>query len=120
MLKKIPHSGLSARVHATSAPARTPISLFIIGVLSAYGAQVWAQENAAPDAVVSAARTTQAVTDALPSTTVITRADIESATVSDVVCLLRQQVGVNIRQAGARGEQIGISIRGGEPKHTLV
>ena len=77
MLKKIPHSGLSARVHATSAPARTLISLSIIGAMSAYGVQSWAQENAAPDAVVSAARTTQAVTDALPSTTVITRADIE-------------------------------------------
>ena len=94
MSQNIPNSGLSARVclknHATRLPARTLISISIAGVLSTWTAHTHAQESFAPDAVVSAARTTQAVTDALPSTTVITRADIESATVGDVVSLLRQ------------------------------
>ena len=117
MLKNTLYSGRLTRVHATFTPARTLISLSIIGVLSAYGAQVWAQENAAPDAVVSAARTTPAVTDALPSTTVITRADIESAPVNDVVGLLRQQVGLNVRQSGVHGAMTGISIRGGDAQH---
>ena len=124
MSQNIPNSGLSARVclknHATRLPARTLISISIAGVLSTWTAHTHAQESFAPDAVVSAARTTQAVTDALPSTTVITRADIESATVSDVVSLLRQQVGVSVRQSGTRGALSGISIRGGEPKHTLI
>lgn len=124
MSQNIPNSGLSARVclknHATRLPARTLISISIAGVLSTWTAHTHAQESFAPDAVVSAARTTQAVTDALPSTTVITRADIESATVSDVVSLLRQQVGVNIRQSGTHGAMTGISIRGGDAQHTLV
>lgn len=124
MSQNIPNSGLSARVclknHATNMPARTLISISMTCALSTWVMPSQAQESFAPDAVVSAARTAQVVTDALPSTTVITRADIESATVGDVVSLLRQQVGVNIRQAGARGAQTGISIRGGEPKHTLV
>lgn len=123
MSQNIPNSGLSARVclknHATRLPARTLISISIAGVLSTWTAHTHAQESFAPDAVVSAART-QAVTDALPSTTVITRADIESATVSDVVSLLRQQVGVNIRQSGTHGAMTGISIRGGDAQHTLV
>ena len=124
MSQNIPNSELSARVclknHATRLPARTLISISIAGVLSTWTAHTHAQESFAPDAVVSAARTTQAVTDALPSTTVITRADIESATVSDVVSLLRQQVGLNVRQSGTRGAESGVAIRGGEPKHTLI
>ena len=120
MLKNTLYSGPSARVHASSVPTRTLISLSIIGALSGYGVQSWAQENTAPDAVVSAARTTQAVTDALPSTTVITRADIESASVNDVVTLLQRQVGINVRQSGTHGAMTGISIRGGDAQHTLV
>ncbi len=110
----------TSRAHATHIPARTLISISIACALSAWLMPAQAQESSAPDAVVSASRTTQAVTDALPSTTVITRADIESATVGDVVGLLRQQVGINIRQSGTHGAMTGIAIRGGEAQHTLV
>ena len=34
--------------------------------------------------------------------------------------LLRQQVGISIRQNGTQGSVTGIAIRGGEPRHTLV
>ena len=73
-----------------------------------------------PEVVVTAARSEQIVTDALPSTTVITRADIEKSPVSDVVSLLKMQAGVVIRQYGAQGKTVSVNIRGGDPRHTLV
>lgn len=100
-------------------PTRFPIQMTLILALSAYSVHAMAQDSA-PDVVTSAARTSQVVTDALNSTTVINRADIESATVSDVASLLRQQVGISVRQNGTQGTLTGVSIRGGEVRHTLV
>ena len=73
-----------------------------------------------PEVVVTAARSEQIVSDALPSTTVISRADIEKAPVSDVVSLLKMQAGVVIRQYGTQGKTVSVNIRGGDPRHTLV
>ena len=122
-----PSVGVSARVRQPRRGLQMPahssipfsVQLSVILALSAYSAHALAQDSA-PDVVTSAARTSQAVTDALNSTTLISRADIESATVSDVASLLRQQVGVSIRQNGTQGSVTGVAIRGGEPRHTLV
>lgn len=73
-----------------------------------------------PEVVVTAARSEQIVSDALPSTTVISRADIEKAPVSDVASLLKMQAGVVIRQYGTQGKTVSVNIRGGDPRHTLV
>ena len=122
MNTQLPPKGASARAcesrHALYTPARFSIQLTLALALSAYAVNALANES--PDVVTSAARTQQVVTDALNSTTVITRADIESATVSDVASLLRQQVGISIRQNGTQGSVTGIAIRGGEQRHTLV
>lgn len=121
-----PSTGVSARArhqrHGSQMPAHSSnfsVQLSLVLALSAYSVHAWAQESA-PDVVTSAARTSQVVTDALNSTTLISRADIDSATVSDVASLLRQQVGISIRQNGTQGSVTGIAIRGGEPRHTLV
>ena len=122
-----PSVGVSARARQPRRSLQMPahssipfsVQLSVILALSAYSAHALAQDSA-PDVVTSAARTSQAGTDALNSTTLISRADIESATVSDVASLLRQQVGVSIRQNGTQGSVTGVAIRGGEPRHTLV
>ncbi|MFZ1416791.1 MAG: TonB-dependent receptor [Burkholderiaceae bacterium] len=121
-----PSTGVSARArhqrHGSQMPAHSSnfsVQLSLVLALSAYSVHAWAQESA-PDVVTSAARTSQVVTDALNSTTLISRADIDSATVSDVASLLRQQVGISIRQNGTQGSVTGVSIRGGEVRHTLV
>ena len=122
-----PSTGVSARArhqrHGSQMPAHSSnfsVQLSLVLALSAYSVHAWAQESGAPDVVTSAARTSQVVTDALNSTTLISRADIDSATVSDVASLLRQQVGISIRQNGTQGSVTGVSIRGGEVRHTLV
>lgn len=121
-----PSTGVSARArhqrHGSQMPAHSSnfsVQLSLVLALSAYSVHALAQEST-PDVVTSAARTSQVVTDALNSTTLISRADIDSATVSDVASLLRQQVGINIRQNGTQGSVTGIGIRGGESRHTLV
>lgn len=56
----------------------------------------------------------------LQHTTVITRADIESSSASDLPTLLRQESGVEIAQSGGIGTQSAIRIRGSESDHVLV
>ncbi|MGZ5194534.1 MAG: TonB-dependent receptor domain-containing protein [Ramlibacter sp.] len=70
--------------------------------------------------VVTASRTEQRVQDALPATTLITRADIERAQTPDLPTLLRQVAGVEIAQTGGPGTQSSAFIRGAESRHTLV
>ena len=119
-MNTIPSKGTSARArHVSQLSSLFSFRLTFFLAISAYSGHILAQEDA-PDVVTSAARTAQAVTDAQNSTTVITRTDIESASTPDVVSLLRQQVGITIRQNGTSGSVTSIGIRGGEPQHTLV
>ena len=70
--------------------------------------------------VVSASRNPQALSDALPDTTVITRADIEDSRASDLATLLRGQAGIDIAQSGGLGSQTSVFIRGANSNQTLV
>ncbi len=73
-----------------------------------------------PEVVVSANLTEQRVQDALPATTLITRADIERAQTPDLPTLLRQVAGLEIAQNGGQGTVSSTFIRGAESRHTLV
>ena len=53
--------------------------------------------------VVTASRTAQRLSDALPATTVITRADIDDSHAPDLATLLRGQVGIDVAQSGGTG-----------------
>lgn len=90
----------------------------LLNAHAAFAAQT--TDNNLSEVVVTAARSEQVVSDALPSTTVITRADIEKAPVSDVVSLLKMQAGVSLTQNGTPGSLAQLRIRGGEARHTLV
>lgn len=73
-----------------------------------------------PNVVVSASGTEQRIQDALPSTTVLTRADIEAAQTPDLPTLLQRVAGLEITQNGGAGTTAFASLRGAETRHTLV
>lgn len=77
-------------------------------------------QNTLQPVVVSASRTEQRVQDALPSTTVITRGQIDRAQTADLPTLLRSVAGVEIAQNGGAGTVSSAFLRGAESRHTLV
>jgi vitamin B12 transporter len=70
--------------------------------------------------VVTAARSEQRLDDTLPSTTVITRADIERQQTRDLLDLLSRQAGVEIARSGGFGAQSSLFLRGTNSSQTLV
>ncbi|MDR3451988.1 MAG: TonB-dependent receptor [Rhodoferax sp.] len=72
------------------------------------------------ETVVTASRIEQSVQDALPATTLITRADIDRAQTPDLPTLLSTVAGVQIAQTGGMGSSSSIFIRGANANHTLV
>ena len=72
------------------------------------------------EVVVSPARTEQAVQDALPATTLITRREIEQAQTPDLPTLLRRVTGAELTQTGQQGSVSSVFLRGAEARHTLV
>jgi vitamin B12 transporter len=70
--------------------------------------------------VVTAARIEQRLAEALPHTTVITRADIERQQANDLLALLAQYAGVEFARSGAFGAQASLFVRGTNSSQTLV
>ena len=92
----------------------------VLSVLSfAVAASVHAQD-AINNVVISASRTEQRIQDALPATTLITRADIDRAQAVDLPSLIRNVTGIEIVQNGGVGTVSSAFMRGAESRHTLV
>jgi vitamin B12 transporter len=70
--------------------------------------------------VVSASRTAQPLSSALPATTVITRADIDDSHAPDLATLLRGQAGFDVAQTGGLGSQTSLFLRGSNSNQVLV
>jgi vitamin B12 transporter len=70
--------------------------------------------------VVTASRNPQQLTDTLPHTTVLFRADIERSQASDVLTLLQREAGVQLTQNGGRGTSSSLYMRGSASLQTLV
>lgn len=84
-------------------------------------AQTPAEPQRLPAVEVSTpARLKQALEDALPSTSVITRAEIERTQTQELVQLLSRQAGVEFAQAGGPGAQASIFVRGANSSQVLV
>lgn len=115
---------IQTKIQTTNTHRRTAAQAVAAALALMSASAVFAQTSAEgnlPVVVVTAARSAQVVTDALPSTTLISRADIEKSPVSDVVSLLKMQAGIVVRQTGPQGSRpTGVSIRGNEPNHTLI
>jgi len=73
-----------------------------------------------PEVVVTAARQPQPLADALPSTTVITRHDIDRWQQADLLAALGREAGVQLAQAGGRGTTASLFLRGAAASQVLV
>ncbi|MFU0433047.1 TonB-dependent receptor, partial [Acinetobacter baumannii] len=60
------------------------------------------------------------MSDALPHTTVVSRADIERSQAADAVTLLRREAGIEIAQNGGPGTNASLFMRGASSNQTLV
>ncbi len=82
---------------------------------------VSAQETSElPRTVVTPARTTQSVVDALPATSVITRGDIDRWQSEDLVSILSRETGVQFALPGGRGAAASLFLRGASTSQVLV
>ena len=70
--------------------------------------------------VITAARAEQPLPDALPSTRVITRREIEAVQASDLAGLLRTLTSIDVAQSGPLGSQASLFLRGADSRQTLV
>jgi vitamin B12 transporter len=125
------HSRSNARRTAASPRASSSASLAaaraLVAALPALAAASAAAQSAAgagdtPDqqVVVTAARTPQKLPDALPSTVVLTREDIEAAPATDLPGLLRTLTSVSLAQTGPLGSQTSVFMRGADSRQVLV
>lgn len=96
------------------------IGLAVCATLATIGG-VRAQQGSGAEVVVTAARMEQALTDAIPATTVITRERIAASQVQDLVTLLRREAGIEVTQNGGMGTVTGVFMRGnGSATRTLI
>lgn len=79
-----------------------------------------AQPGAPASVVVTAARTSQPIVDALPHTTVLGRDDIERSQAIDLAMLLAAEAGVQLAANGGRGTPTTLFIRGAPTRQVLV
>lgn len=75
---------------------------------------------ALPPVVVSAARMSQSLQDVLPSTSLITRAQIQNSQALDLPSLLRREAGIEIFQSGGMGTVSSLQMRGASSTQVLV
>lgn len=101
----------------------------LTGVMAGAVAPAWAQSTTQVAStpvgelnptVVTASRSEQPLSDALPHTTVISRADIERSQAPDAVTLLRREAGIEIAQNGGPGTNASLFMRGASSNQTLV
>jgi vitamin B12 transporter len=109
-----------------AAPACTPLLLRVVAglcsLLGSAGALAQAPAAAATlePVVVTGSRVAQSLDDALPATTLLTRADIERAQTSSLVELLGRTAGVEFARSGGPGAQSSLFVRGAGSSQVLV
>lgn len=110
---------LIVRSGRARAAARIALSVLVPTSAGFAGAPCRAQEAAVP-IVVTATRTEQPLSAALPSVTVITREDIDLSQSRDLSELLERQVGVEFARSGGQGSQTSLFLRGANSNQVLV
>ncbi len=99
------------RAHALAAACASLFSLSLAGPAQAQGHAT---------VVVTAARSPQALTEALPHTTVLTRDDIDRLQAVDLAALLATEAGVQLAANGGRGTATTLFMRGAPTRQVLV
>jgi vitamin B12 transporter len=115
------HIGPIAPVHSRVAAFSTSTIVAALPLLAAGTAFAeGASADPAQQVVVTAARVEQKLPDTLPSTSVISREDIEAAPVADLPDLLRTYASVSVAQTGPLGSQTSVFVRGANSNQVLV
>lgn len=104
VLSTAPVPGLAQTAPADAAPSQSPQS----------------QPQALAPVVVTASRTAQSVTEALPHTTVVTQEDIVNSQAPDLRSLLRGQAGVEFAVNGGMGANTSLFMRGANSNQVLI
>ena len=118
------HAGPVAPVNSrVAAFLRHDISRAIaatLPLLAAPAAFAQAADSPAQQVVVTAARVEQKLPDTLPSTSVISRQDIQASPATDLPDLLRTFTSFSIAQTGPLGSQASVFVRGANSNQVLV
>ena len=110
-----------ARASFISTSSRPALWLLFAGLVINPGSALADPYVSNLDAIeVTGQRIAEPVSDALLSTTVISRDDIDQSQLVDLVSILRQVGGVEIAQSGGIGAQASIFVRGANSDQTLV
>jgi vitamin B12 transporter len=99
--------------------ARSALACAVLALALPTHSQTGAQSDA-QTIVVTAGRVEQKLPDALPSTRVISRAEIEAAQAVDLPALLRQLTSIDVAQTGPLGAQTSLFLRGADSRQVLV
>jgi vitamin B12 transporter len=91
-----------------------------VAALACLGGASLAQTTAPQTITVTAARVEQALPDALPSTRVIARNEIDAAQAPDLPGLLRTLTSIDVAQTGPLGSQTSLFLRGADSRQVLV
>jgi vitamin B12 transporter len=95
-------------------------ALGVFATMIPAAARAQSPEARLPPAVVTPSRLPQSLDDALPSTTVITRAEIERWQLTDLVTALARETGVQYSQTGGAGGAASLFLRGASSSQVLV
>ena len=96
---------------------RTPLAALPLALMAPF---THAQTPVLQETVVTATRSPQLLSAAMPHTTVITRADIERSQATDLVSLLQREAGLQRTQNGGIGTVSSVFLRGAPSLQTLV
>ena len=106
---------------ASGLRARRPARLALAALSCLSLSPAFAQSGQPSDTVVvTATRSSQLLTDALPHTTVLLRRDIERSQAIDLPSLLASEAGVQFSSNGGRGTATSLFLRGAPTQQVLV
>ena len=124
------HTGSTAPVNSRVAALPVPSFFAVSRTARAFAAALpllgasaaFAQGSGSPaqEVVITSARIAQNLPDTLPSTTVITKADIDASPALDLPDLLRTFTSFNVAQTGPLGSQTSLFVRGANSNQVLV
>ena len=101
--------------------ARARRLALVMSALSwAIGASSAQPASELPPTVITPTRQSQSIDDALPATSVITRAEMDRWQAVDIVSVLSRETGVQFAQAGGRGAAASLFVRGANSSQVLV
>jgi vitamin B12 transporter len=117
---RCPSTNMSISPEVLRAPGALAALPAALACLSFNPALAQAQQDALQPVVVTASRFEQQLSDALPHTTVLTRADIERSQAVDLPTLVEREAGLQITRNGGPGTATSLFVRGASTSQVLL